>query len=54
MHGNAVHLEDAADAGLANLMRVKQLELLGAWIGIVANGDAVALALDRPALGTAQ
>ena len=31
-------------------MRVKQLELLGALIEIVAQGDAVAPALDLPAL----
>ena len=43
---NTVYLEDAADAGLAYLMRVEQLELLGALIEIVAQGDAVAPALD--------
>ena len=48
---NTVDLEDAADAGLAYLVRVKQLELLGALIEIVAQGDAVAPALDLPALG---
>ena len=47
---NTVDLEDAADAGLTYLMRVKQLELLGALIEIVAQGDAVAPALDLPAL----
>ncbi len=51
MHWNAVDLEDAADAGLAYLVRVKQLELLGALVEVVAQGDAVAPALDLPALG---
>ena len=46
-----VHLEDTADSGLAYLMRVQQLELLGALIEIVAQGDAVAPVLDLPALG---
>ena len=48
MHWNAVDLEDAADAGLAYLMRVKQLELLGALVEVVTQGDAVAPALDLP------
>ena len=47
----SVHHEDAADAGLAYLMRVHQLELLGALIEIVMQGDAAAPALDLPALG---
>ena len=51
MNLNAVDLEDAADAGLAYLVRVEQLELLGALIEIIAQGDAVAPALDFPALG---
>ena len=51
MYFEAVDLEDAADAGLAYLMRVKQLELLGALVEVVAQGDAVAPALDFPALG---
>ena len=32
-------------------MRIKQLELLGALVEIVAQGDAVAPALDLPAFG---
>lgn len=48
---NTVDLEDAADAGLAYLVRVEQLELLGALVEVVAQGDAVAPALDLPALG---
>ena len=50
MHWNAVDLEDAADAGLAYLVRIQQLELLGALIEIVSQGDAVAPALDLSAL----
>ena len=45
---NTVNLEDAADAGLAYLVRVEQLELLSALIEIIAQGDAVAPALDLP------
>ena len=51
MHINTVDLEDVADAGLAYLMQVEQLELLDALIEIVAQGDAVAPALDFPTLG---
>ena len=47
----AVDLKDAADAGLAYLVRVEQFELLGALVEVVAQGDAVAPALDLPALG---
>ena len=47
----SVDLEDAADAGLAYLVRVQQLELLGALVEVVAQGNAVAPALDLPALG---
>ena len=43
---NTVDLEDAADAGLTYLVRVEQLELLGALVEVVAQGDAVAPALD--------
>jgi hypothetical protein len=32
-------------------MRVKQFELLGALVEVVAQGDAVAPALDLPVLG---
>ena len=51
MHFESIDLEDAADAGLAYLVRVKQFELLGALVEVVAQGDAVAPALDLPALG---
>ena len=49
MHFHAIYFEDAADSRLAYLMRIKQLELLGALIEVVAQGDAVAPALDFPA-----
>ena len=48
---NTINLEDTADSGLAYLVRVKQLELLGALVEVVAQRDAVAPALDLPALG---
>ena len=48
---NTVDLEDAAEAGLAYLVRVEQFELLGALVEVVTQGDAVAPALDLPALG---
>ena len=48
MYWYSVDLEDAADAGLAYLVRVKQFELLGALVEVVAQGDAVAPALDLP------
>ena len=51
MYFEAVDLEDAADKGLAYLVRVEQLELLGALVEVVAQGDAIAPALDLPALG---
>ena len=51
MYFEAVDLEDAADAGLAYLVRVEQLELLGALVEVVTQGDAVAPALDFPTLG---
>ena len=47
-HVQAVDFEDAADAGLAYLVRVEQLELLGALVEVVTQGDAVAPALDLP------
>ena len=49
-HFQAVDLEDTADAGLAYLVRVEQLELLGTLVEVIAQGDAVAPALDLPAL----
>ena len=51
MNLNAVDLEDTADAGLAYLVRVEQLELLGALVEVIPQRDAVAPALDLPAFG---
>ena len=51
MYFEAVDLEDAADAGLSYLVRVEQLELLGALVEVIPQRDAVAPALDLPALG---
>ncbi len=45
---NTINLEDAADSGLAYLMRVQQFELLGALVEVIPQGDAVAPALDFP------
>ena len=45
MHLNTVDLEDAADSGPVYLMRVEQLELLGAPVEVVMQGDTVAPAL---------
>ena len=45
---NSINFEDAADAGLAYLVRVEPFELLGALVEVVAQGDAVAPALDLP------
>ena len=41
----SVNLEDAADAGLAYLLRFEQFELLGALVEVVMQGDTVAPAL---------
>ena len=48
MYFQAVDLEDAADASLAYLMRVKQFELLGSLVEVVTQGDAVEPAPDIP------
>ncbi len=45
-----INTEDAADTGLSYLVRVEQLELLGALVEVVAQRDAVAPALDLPRL----
>ena len=50
-HFQTVHLEHADQSGSPNLSAVQQLELLGALIEVVAQGDAVAPALDLPAPG---
>ena len=51
MYWYSVDLEDAADAGLAYLVRVEQFELLSALVEVISQGDAVAPAVDLPALG---
>lgn len=51
MYGYSVDLEYAHVTDLPDLMRVQQLHLACALIEIVAQGDAVAPALDLPALG---
>ena len=51
MHLYSVNLENTYQTGSANLSAVEQFELLGALIEVVAQGDAVAPALDLPALG---
>ena len=48
---NTVNLENTHQTGSANLSAVEQFELLGALVEVVAQGDAVAPALDLPALG---
>jgi len=48
---NTVNLENTYQTGSANLSAVEQFELLGALVEVVAQGDAVAPALDFPALG---
>ena len=48
---NTVNLENTHQTGSANLSAVEQLELLGALVEVVAQRDAVAPALDFPALG---
>ena len=51
MYGYSVDLEYAHVTDLPDLMRVQQLHLACALIEIVTQGDAVAPALDLPALG---
>ena len=51
MHLYSVNLENTYHTGSANLSAVEQFELLGALIVIIAQRDAVAPALDIPALG---
>ena len=50
MHLYSVNLENTYQTGSANLSAVEQFELLGALIEVVAQGDAVAPALDFSAL----
>ena len=51
MHLYSVNLENTYHTGSANLSAVEQFELLGALVEVVAQRDAVAPALDLPALG---
>ena len=51
MNGYTVDLEDAHITDLADLVRIQQFHLACALIEVVAQGDAVAPALDLPALG---
>ncbi len=51
MHLYSVNLENTYQTGSANLSAVEQFELLGALVEVVTQGDAVAPALDLPALG---
>ena len=48
---NTVNLENTHQTGSANLSAVEQLELLGALVEVVTQGDVVAPAVDLPALG---
>ena len=48
---NTINLENTHQTGCANLPAVEQLELLGAMVEVVAQGDAVAPALDFSAFG---
>ncbi len=50
MHRYAVDLEDTHVTDLPDLARVQQFHLACALIEVVAQGDAVAPALDLPAL----
>ena len=47
----SVNLENTCQTGSASLSAVEQFELLGALVEVVTQGDAVAPALDLPALG---
>ena len=51
MHLYSVNLEYAHVTDLPDLARVKQFHLARALIEVVVQGDAVAPALDLPALG---
>ena len=47
----SVNLENTYQTGSENLSAVEQFELLGALVEVVTQGDAVAPAVDLPALG---
>ena len=50
-HFHVINAEHADQSGCPDLTAIKQLELLGALVEVVAQGDAVAPALDFPTLG---
>ena len=50
-HDHVINAEHADQSGGPDLSAVQELELLGALMEVVAQGDAVAPALDLPALG---
>ena len=50
MNGDAVDLKNTDITDLPDLVRVQEFHLAGTLIEIVAQGDAVAPALDFPAL----
>ena len=50
-HFHVINAEHADQSGCPDLTAIKQLELLGALVEVVAQGDAVAPALDLPTLG---
>ena len=50
-HVHVINAEHADQTGCPDLAAVQQLEQLGALIEVVAQWDAVAPALDLPALG---
>ena len=50
-HFHVINAEHADQSGCPDLTAIKQLELLGALVEVVAQGDAVAPALDLTALG---
>ena len=47
-HFHVINAEHADQSGCPDLTAIKQLELLGALVEVVAQGDAVAPALDLP------
>ena len=47
-HFHVINAEHADQSGCPDLTAIKQLELLGALVEVVAKGDAVAPALDFP------
>lgn len=50
-HFHVINAEHADQSGCPDLTAIKQFELLCSLVKVVAQGDAVAPALDLPALG---